>query len=202
MAPPDLSTARPPSTRSVRPSPVLCTRSPTPATVLVTIRHAAPATCTPRDKQTRFSKRNKDKRKKNYPEFEFKPRQVNDSSQSSQGTDHLVSHSDSAARGTSGNRFHTKHKTDTKFTKHEGRTDRWKLLSGNRNRNGSHGRKMILRPATENEYRWHRPGIEDLSRSTNQRPDARIARSCGFGSSAFVYCSYSIINLVSSQPSD
>jgi hypothetical protein len=30
--------------------------------------------------------------KQNYPEFEFKPRQVNDSSQSNQGTDHLVSH--------------------------------------------------------------------------------------------------------------
>jgi hypothetical protein len=52
-----------------------------------------PATCTPRDKKTRFSKRNKDKRKtkQNYPRFEFKPRQVNDSSQSNQGTDHLVS---------------------------------------------------------------------------------------------------------------
>jgi hypothetical protein len=31
------------------------------------------------------------KTKQNYPEFEFKPRQVNDSSQSNQGTDHLVS---------------------------------------------------------------------------------------------------------------
>jgi hypothetical protein len=81
-APPDLSTARPPSTRPVRPSLVLCTRSPTPATVLVVARHAAPATYTPRDKQTWFSKRTKDKRKtkQNYPEFEFKPRQVNDSS--------------------------------------------------------------------------------------------------------------------------
>jgi hypothetical protein len=55
-APLDLLTAQPPSTRPVRPSPVLCTRSPTPATVLVAARHAAPATCTPRDKQTRFSK--------------------------------------------------------------------------------------------------------------------------------------------------
>jgi hypothetical protein len=38
--------------------------------------------------------RNKDKRKTkgNYPGFEFKPRQVNDSSQSNEGTDHLVSH--------------------------------------------------------------------------------------------------------------
>jgi hypothetical protein len=29
----------------------------------------------------------------NYPGFKFKPRQVNDSSQSNQGTDHLVSQS-------------------------------------------------------------------------------------------------------------
>jgi hypothetical protein len=42
-----------------------------------------------------FSKQNKDKRKtkQNYPRFEFKPRQGNDSSQSNQGTDHLVSKS-------------------------------------------------------------------------------------------------------------
>jgi hypothetical protein len=92
-APPDLSIARPLSTRLVRPSPVLCTRSPTPATIIVTARHAAPATCTPRDKQMRFSKRNKDKRKtkQNYPGFEFKSRQVNDLSQTNHGTDHLVS---------------------------------------------------------------------------------------------------------------
>jgi hypothetical protein len=53
--------------------------------ILVAARHAAPATCTPRDKQTRFSKQNKGKRKekqKNYPGFKFKHRQVNDSSQS------------------------------------------------------------------------------------------------------------------------
>jgi hypothetical protein len=64
----------------VRPSPVLCTRSLTPATVLVAARHTTPATCTPRNKQTRFSERNKGKRKtkQNYPGFEFKPRQVND----------------------------------------------------------------------------------------------------------------------------
>jgi hypothetical protein len=38
--------------------------------------------------------RNKDKRetKQNYSEFKFKPRQVNDSSQSNHGTNHLVSH--------------------------------------------------------------------------------------------------------------
>jgi hypothetical protein len=92
-APPNLSTARPPSTQPVRPSPVLCTRSPTPSMILVAACHATPATCTPREKQTRFSKQNKDKRKtkQNYPGFEFKPRQVNDLSQSNQGTDHLVS---------------------------------------------------------------------------------------------------------------
>jgi hypothetical protein len=33
----------------------------------------------------------KRKIKQNYPGFEFKPRQVNDSSQSNQETDHLVS---------------------------------------------------------------------------------------------------------------
>jgi hypothetical protein len=40
-----------------------------------------------------LSKRNKGKRKikQKYPEFEFKPQQVNDSSQSNQGTDHLFS---------------------------------------------------------------------------------------------------------------
>jgi hypothetical protein len=61
--------------------------------VLIAAYHVAPATYTPQDKQTRFSERNKDKRKikQNYPEFEFKLRQVNDSSQSNQGIDHLVS---------------------------------------------------------------------------------------------------------------
>jgi hypothetical protein len=37
------------------------------------------------------SNETKRKEKQNNPEFEFKPRQVNDSSQSNQGTDHLVS---------------------------------------------------------------------------------------------------------------
>jgi hypothetical protein len=84
MVPPDLLTARPPSTRPVWPSPVLCTRSPTLVTVLVAARHAVLATCAPRDKQTRFSKWNKGKRKtkRNYPGFKFKPRQFNNSSQS------------------------------------------------------------------------------------------------------------------------
>jgi hypothetical protein len=92
-APPDLSIAWPPSTRPVRPSLTLCTMSPTPSTVLIAACHVSPATCTPQDKQTRFSKRKKGKRKikQNYPGFEFKPRQVNGSSQSNQGTYHLVS---------------------------------------------------------------------------------------------------------------
>jgi hypothetical protein len=48
--------------------------------------NVAPATYTPRDKQTQFSKQNKGKRKikQNHPGFKFKPRQVNDSSQSNQ----------------------------------------------------------------------------------------------------------------------
>jgi hypothetical protein len=37
-------------------------------------------------------KQDKRKTKQNYPGFEFKPCQVNDSSQSNQGTNHLVSH--------------------------------------------------------------------------------------------------------------
>jgi hypothetical protein len=92
-APPDLSTARPPSTWPVRPSPVLCSRSPTPATVLIIAHHVVPITFTPWDKQTWFFEWSKDKRKTkwNYPGFEFKPDQVNDSSQSNQGMDHLVS---------------------------------------------------------------------------------------------------------------
>jgi hypothetical protein len=56
---PDLPIIWPPSIRLVRPSPVICTRSATPATILVTVRHAAPITCTPRDKQTWFSTRTK-----------------------------------------------------------------------------------------------------------------------------------------------
>jgi hypothetical protein len=62
-APPDLSITRPLSTRPVRPSLVLCTRSPTPAMILIAAHHATPATCTPGDKQTQFSERNKGKRK-------------------------------------------------------------------------------------------------------------------------------------------
>jgi hypothetical protein len=46
-ATPDLSIARPLSTRPVRPSPILCTRSPTLTTILIAARHAAPAIYTP-----------------------------------------------------------------------------------------------------------------------------------------------------------
>jgi hypothetical protein len=92
-ASPDLSIARPPSTRLVRPSPVLCIRSPTPTTTLVAVCHVVPITCTPRDKQTRFSKRNKNKRKN-------KNKTIPDSNSNivksmtyhtNQVTDHLVS---------------------------------------------------------------------------------------------------------------
>jgi hypothetical protein len=41
--PRDISIARLPSTRPVQPSPILCTRSPTPAMILIAARHAAPA---------------------------------------------------------------------------------------------------------------------------------------------------------------
>jgi hypothetical protein len=56
-ASPDLSIVRPPNIRPVQPSPVLCTRSPTPATILIAACHATPATCTPWDKQMWFSTR-------------------------------------------------------------------------------------------------------------------------------------------------
>jgi hypothetical protein len=95
--PTDLLIARPLSTRPVRPSPVMCTRSPTSVTILLAARHVAPTTCTPWDKQMWFSEWSKDewKTKKNYPEFKFKSHQVNDSSQSNQETDHLVSQTQS-----------------------------------------------------------------------------------------------------------
>jgi hypothetical protein len=55
----DISIFRPPSTRRVRPSSVLCTRSPTPTAILIAARHAAPATYTPWDKEMWFSNWNK-----------------------------------------------------------------------------------------------------------------------------------------------
>jgi hypothetical protein len=58
----------------VWPSPVLYTRSPTYATILVATRHAAPVTCTPRDKQMRFSTRTTRVKPSKLPRFEFKPR--------------------------------------------------------------------------------------------------------------------------------
>jgi hypothetical protein len=59
----------------VWPSLILCTRSSTPIIIFIATYHAAPATCTPWDKQTWFSKWNKDKVK--LPKcfgFEFKHR--------------------------------------------------------------------------------------------------------------------------------
>jgi hypothetical protein len=52
---------RPPDRQAIEystcawPSPVLCIRSPTPATILVVARHVTPVTYTPWDKQTWFS---------------------------------------------------------------------------------------------------------------------------------------------------
>jgi hypothetical protein len=45
------------------PSRILCTKSPGLATILIVARHVASAICTLRDKQTRFSTRNKNKSK-------------------------------------------------------------------------------------------------------------------------------------------
>jgi hypothetical protein len=47
----------------VWPSPILRTRSPTPVMILVAAHHVAPVTCTPWEKQTWFSTRNKNKGK-------------------------------------------------------------------------------------------------------------------------------------------
>jgi hypothetical protein len=62
--------------------------------ILIIARHAMPTTCTPRDKQhdSPHNTRIKVKLPK-YLRFKFKHRQVNDPSQSNQGTDHLVSQS-------------------------------------------------------------------------------------------------------------
>jgi hypothetical protein len=60
---PDISIVRPLSTRPVWSFPVLCTKSPTSATILITAHHAALVTCTLRDKQTWFSTWNKVKGK-------------------------------------------------------------------------------------------------------------------------------------------
>jgi hypothetical protein len=59
----DLSIVWPLSTQPVWPSPVLYIRSSTLVMILVAICNATPATCTPQNKQIRFSKRNKDKGK-------------------------------------------------------------------------------------------------------------------------------------------
>jgi hypothetical protein len=49
----------------VRPSPVLCTRSPTPATILIAARHVAPATYTPRENERDSPNETKVKEKQN-----------------------------------------------------------------------------------------------------------------------------------------
>jgi hypothetical protein len=58
------------------PSPVLCTKSPTPVTILI-----APTTCTPWDKQTQFPTWTRiEVKQPKCPRSEFKPWHVNDSS--------------------------------------------------------------------------------------------------------------------------
>jgi hypothetical protein len=80
---PDLSIIRPPSIQPVWSWSVICTRSSTPAMILVAACHAAPATYTLWDKQAWFSTGYKDEDKTmKYLGFEFKHRQVNDSLQS------------------------------------------------------------------------------------------------------------------------
>jgi hypothetical protein len=92
-ASPEISIVWPPSSWPMWPSPVLCIRSPTPSrsSLLPTIQHMPPA-------HHETSKRDspndtKIKVKPKCPGFEFKPHQVNDLSQSNQGTDPLVSQS-------------------------------------------------------------------------------------------------------------
>jgi hypothetical protein len=61
--------------------------------IFIIVRYVAPVTYTPRDKQKRFFTQIKIKVKPSKSlQFKFKPWQVNDSSQSNQGTDHLISH--------------------------------------------------------------------------------------------------------------
>jgi hypothetical protein len=73
------------------PPPVLCTRSPTPATILVVAHHVTPVTCTSRGKQRSFSTQDNCRVEPlKLLGFKFNLREVNYSSQSNQGTDHLV----------------------------------------------------------------------------------------------------------------
>jgi hypothetical protein len=95
-ASPDLSIVRPPSTRPVRPSPVLYTKSPTLTMILVA--HAMPHLPLIHHETSKCDSphETKDKGKTmNYPRFEFKHHQVNNSSQSNQRTDYLISHNPS-----------------------------------------------------------------------------------------------------------
>jgi hypothetical protein len=65
------------------PSPVLCTRSPTPATVRSNAHHKKRKRDSPNETKIKI-------KQLKCPGFKFKSRQVNDSSQSNQGTDHLI----------------------------------------------------------------------------------------------------------------
>jgi hypothetical protein len=64
----------------VRPSSVLCIRSSTPATVLIAARHTHMPPAHHEISKRDSPNETKIKEKQNYPEFEFKPRRVNDSS--------------------------------------------------------------------------------------------------------------------------
>jgi hypothetical protein len=90
-------TSQPPSHRV----PDLCdhTRSSAPGLLLLprssslhVMSHLPPAHHETSKRDSPNETKIKEKQKQNYPGFEFKPRQVNDSSQSNQITVHLVSH--------------------------------------------------------------------------------------------------------------
>jgi hypothetical protein len=92
-ASPDLSTVRPPSTRPMLDHP----QSSTPGLLvlprsssLLAMSHLSPAHHETSKHDSSHETKITVKQPK-CPRFEFKPRQVNDSSQSNQGTDHLVS---------------------------------------------------------------------------------------------------------------
>jgi hypothetical protein len=77
------------------PSPVLCTRSPTPTMILVAACHVAPVTYTPQDKETRFFTWTKIKGNShwNVPDSNSNLDMSMTHHISNQGTDHLVSQS-------------------------------------------------------------------------------------------------------------
>jgi hypothetical protein len=69
---------------------VICTRSPTPVMIIIAAHHTAPAHHETSKHDSPIETKIKVKQPK-YFGFKFKPLQVNDSSQSNQKTDHLIS---------------------------------------------------------------------------------------------------------------